>query len=180
MDPKLIQKIEELIQKVDDLANKLPKTTSLVPEWVSIAILLVAVVILTLIAAVILIRLITNKEAGEMVAKMLSEQTTDNQKGKPSVSRLQMLIWNFVLAFAFLYVLGTVKSPNGFKDVVDGFLSVEVLALLGLSNGTYWISKLTSPKTKKTQPEGNQNSNEDPIQNLNPKNDTHTTDTHTS
>ena len=30
----------------------------------------------------------------------------DGQGGKPSVSRLQMLIWNFVVAFSFLYIVG--------------------------------------------------------------------------
>ena len=64
--------------------------------------------------------------------------------GKPSASRLQMIIWNVVIAFAFLFVLADAVNshrPAAIKAAIEGLLIPEVLILLGISNGTYWFGK---------------------------------------
>ena len=52
---------------------------------------------------------------------------------KASLSRFQMFVWTFVIGFSFLYLM---ILNNEFPA-----LPAEVLALLGISGGTYVISK---------------------------------------
>lgn len=63
------------------------------------------------------------------ITKLICEEGSD----KASLSRLQMLIWTFVIGFSFLYL---VILYDAFPD-----LPGEVLALLGISGGTYAVSK---------------------------------------
>ncbi len=111
--------------------------------WASITmgniILFAALVVLALIAAAIILVLLKKPDAS---ASFLLEGGPEGQGGKPSVSRLQMLIWNFVVAFAVLFVLGT-KGPKEIQDL----LTPTVLTLLGISNGTYLLGKKITPGT---------------------------------
>ena len=59
---------------------------------------------------------------------------------KPSVSRLQMLIWNFVVAFAFLFIVG---KSSSLSEGIGALFQTPVLVLLGISNGTYLLGKVT-------------------------------------
>lgn len=63
--------------------------------------------------------------------------------GKASLSRFQFLIFTFVIAGLFLLLSieagGFVQIPN------------NVLALLGISGGTYVVSKASNPKKKKPE-----------------------------
>jgi hypothetical protein len=51
-----------------------------------------------------------------------------------------MVIWNFSVAFAFLYVLATRAD---ILAAIRAILQPEVLVLLGISNGTYLLGKRT-------------------------------------
>ncbi|OQY04089.1 MAG: hypothetical protein B6I22_10225 [Desulfobacteraceae bacterium 4572_123] len=97
-----------------------------------------ASLVLTLIAAVIILMMYRGT-LDNRVLNFLYETSADGRTGKPSVSRLQMLIWNFVVAFAFLYVLGN----GGIDRAIAGLLTPEVLILLGISNSTYLLGKRT-------------------------------------
>lgn len=100
--------------------------------------LVLAAVVLALIAAIIIAMLSKGVEK-DRFGNFLFEMSPDGQSGKPSVSRLQMLIWNFVVAFAFLYVLG----KSDIKIAIEGLLQPAVLVLLGISNSTYLLGKRT-------------------------------------
>lgn len=113
-------------------------------------IMLAALAVLVLIAGVI-VRVMG--KPGFKVEYLLSEGT---ENGKPSASRLQMLLWNFVVAFAFLYVLASGKGTANIKNL----LTPEVLVLLGISNGTYYLAKRTAPGSPDAQ--GNQTASTPP------------------
>ncbi len=97
-------------------------------------VLLAALLVLVLIAGAIIYAI---RSPNFKLENLLSEGADG---GKPSVSRLQMLIWNFVIAFAFLYVLASNQL-----DKITTLLKPEVLILLGISNGTYYLSKQKAP-----------------------------------
>lgn len=99
---------------------------------------LAALVLIAIAAAVI--GMLFRGTARDRIAGLLFEVRPDGQAGKPSVSRLQMLIWNFVVAFAFLYVLGTRAD---ILAAIKAVLQPEVLTLLGISNVTYLLGKRT-------------------------------------
>lgn len=98
-----------------------------------------AALVLALIAAAIIIMLFRGT-AKDRIVGLLFEIGADGQGGKPSVSRLQMVIWNFSVAFAFLYVLATRAD---ILAAIRAILQPEVLVLLGISNGTYLLGKRT-------------------------------------
>jgi hypothetical protein len=60
-----------------------------------------------------------------------------------------MLTWNFVVAFAFLYVLGTRAD---ILAAIKAVLQPEVLTLLGISNVTYLLGKRTRQGSAMPQP----------------------------
>lgn len=64
------------------------------------------------------------------ITKLISEQGPDN---KASLSRFQMLVWTFVIGFSFLYL---VIINDTLPDI-----PAEVLGVLGISGGTYAVSK---------------------------------------
>jgi len=108
--------------------------------------LLAALVVLVLIALAIILAM---RKDTFKIEQFLSE---GNDGGKPSVSRLQMLIWNFVIAFAFLYTLASNQL-----DKIQSLLKPEVLILLGISNGTYYLAKQKGPAPPASPtPSGNQ------------------------
>ena len=120
--------------------------------YLSTLALALACLVLTAIAVAIVVMLLRGLDA-DTFANFLFEPNVKGtgERGKPSVSRLQMLIWNFVVAFAFLYVLG----KEGADDAITSLLQPEVLILLGISNGTYYLSKSTKPGTERgEQPAG--------------------------
>jgi hypothetical protein len=53
---------------------------------------------------------VAKKNATAYIAGFIFEAGPDGVGKKPSVSRLQMLIWNFVVAFAFLFIVGKSSS----------------------------------------------------------------------
>ena len=63
------------------------------------------------------------------MTKVISEEGSD----KASLSRFQMLVWTFIIGLSFLYL---VILNDAIPDIPN-----EVLALLGISGGTYLISK---------------------------------------
>lgn len=110
--------------------------------YLSSAALFGGVVVLALIALAIIKDLLSNTNKG-WVARFLVEVGPGGSGGsKPSISRLQMLIWNFVIAFAFLYVIAT-NGGDGLKTALDNLLTQNVLILLGISNGTYVLGKIS-------------------------------------
>lgn len=111
-------------------------------SYLSTACLFGGVVVLALIALAIIKDLFSKSNEGR-VARFLVEVGPEGSGGsKPSISRLQMLIWNFVVAFAFLYVLAT-SGDDGLKTALDNLLTQNVLILLGISNGTYVLGKIS-------------------------------------
>jgi hypothetical protein len=62
-------------------------------------------------------------------------------KGNASLSRLQLLLFTFVIGSGFVYI--TVKS-SGFPTISEG-----VLELLGISGATYAIGKTLEKPTSK-------------------------------
>lgn len=123
-----------------DVLNSLAQS---VTAFAPTAFLLAGAAVLTIIAVAIGWSLYRGG-ATNQTARFLFEPSSDGKgDGKPSVSRLQMLIWNFVVAFAFLYVLAAVKldTSQTFKNAIDALFCPEILFLLGISNGTYLIGK---------------------------------------
>ncbi len=131
--------------------------------------LLAAALFLAVISFTIVLALYSEKHRDRIVGFLLEGST--EAKGKPSLSRLQMLIWNVVVAFGFLYILANV-SPDAVevitattltvegKDVIvegklvsklgaalSALLSPQILILLGVSNATYLLGKVTRPGT---------------------------------
>jgi hypothetical protein len=119
------------------------------PQDIGTITLGLAALVLTLIAAVVIVMLFKGT-AQSRFANFLFEAGGEGQTGKPSVSRLQMLIWNFVVAFAFLYVLATQQN---FSEATKALFRPEILALLGISNGTYILGKRTKQGSAASQPE---------------------------
>jgi hypothetical protein len=107
-----------------------------------------AALVLTLIAAMIIYMMYRGTQDSRAF-NFLYETAADGKTGKPSVSRLQMLIWNFVVAFAFLYVLG---KTGGTGESIQALLKPEVLILLGISNSTYLLGKRTKQGSANVRP----------------------------
>lgn len=121
-----------------------------VVEIISALTLGLAALVLTLIAAMIILMMYRGTLDGRAF-NFLYEIGPDGKTGKPSVSRLQMLIWNFVVAFAFLYVL---SKTGATKDTITvaALLQPEVLILLGISNSTYLLGKRTKQGSANARP----------------------------
>ena len=122
------------------------------------------------IALVIVVGLFRSQKGGKAVSFFMEVPAKEGQDSKPSVSRLQMLIWNFVIAFAFLYILSsldlnqslepiTVDTASGttttnlLQEALKALFNPQILILLGISNGTYLAGKLarqggTQPQTE--------------------------------
>jgi hypothetical protein len=114
-------------------------------EYFTAFLLLAGGLVLTALAATIIYGLFSQEHRGKSISFLLE----GGKSGKPSISRLQMLVWNFVVAFSFLYVLGnltlTGADPgDALKGALEALLNAQVLTLLGISNGTYVVGKLTS------------------------------------
>ena len=119
-----------------------------VVEIISALTLGLAALVLTLIAAMIILMMYRGT-LDSRAFNFLYETGADGKTGKPSVSRLQMVIWNFVVAFAFLYVL---SKTGATKDAVAALLQPEVLILLGISNSTYLLGKRTKQGSANARP----------------------------
>lgn len=122
------------------------QTASLIANVIGIVTLGLAALVLGLIAGAIIWGMLRGT-AQAQIANLLCETTADGQPGKPSVSRLQMLIWNFVVAFAFLYILGSTEKVTDIKSALEGLFQLPVLGLLGISNLTYLAGKKITPGT---------------------------------
>lgn len=140
-------KLDEILKILDKMIGE--QTTKLMDTQpiLGYIILGLAAVVLVLIAAVIIVMLFKGT-AHDRIAGLLFEVGADGQLGKPSVSRLQMLIWNFVVAFAFLYLLGT---RGNVYAAIQALFQWQVLALLGISNGTYLFGKRVRQGTATSQ-----------------------------
>jgi hypothetical protein len=107
-----------------------------VQAWTGIGALGTGVIVLALIALA-LVRMLWK---GTIDDKLLGFISEDGEAGrKPSSSRLQMLVWNFVVGFAFLYLLA---KRDDLQAALAALLQPNVLLLLGISNGTYVAGKL--------------------------------------
>ncbi len=133
----------ETLQQAEAASESLAKlgaqTTKIIVDqpWIGYAVLGLAALVLALIAAVI-IHALYKGTATDQIAGFLFDSGTEDPQRKPSVSRLQMLIWNFTVAFAFLYVLGTRQD---ILAAIKAIFQPEVLVLLGISNGTYLLGR---------------------------------------
>lgn len=107
--------------------------------WIHYAFLALAALVLVFIAGAI-VYMLFKKSVQDKFVSFLFEVGADGKPGKASVSRLQMLIWNFVVAFAFLYVLGTREN---ILSASKALFQPEILILLGISNVTYFLGKHT-------------------------------------
>jgi len=105
-----------------------------------------AALVLALIAGVIIYALFKGN-ATDRIVGLLFDSSSNDPNAKPSVARLQMLIWNFTVAFAFLYILSTRKEIYA---AISAVLQPEVLVLLGISNTTYLLGKSTGKKPGST------------------------------
>ena len=77
------------------------------------------------------------------------------EDGSASLSRFQFLIFTFVIALSLLLVIVS-QNPPGFPTIPS-----EIFILLGISGGTYVISKGVQKSwekevTKKQEPENNE------------------------
>jgi len=109
------------------------------PARLGQVVLVLAVLVLTLVAITLVWMLWRGRDG---LSGLLCETLPSGEPGKASISRLQMIIWNFVVAFAFLYMLAT--RANVYAAIAS-ILQPEVLVLLGISNGTYVAGKLSGP-----------------------------------
>ena len=64
------------------------------------------------------------------------DRILEDENGKASISRLQFLIFTFVIAMSLFLVIVSADPPD-FPDKIPG----EIFALLGISGGSYVISK---------------------------------------
>ncbi len=64
------------------------------------------------------------------LSKLISEPN-----GDASLSRFQFLLFTFVISMSLFYIVAS-KDPPEFPDI-----PIEILALLGISGGSYIISK---------------------------------------
>lgn len=83
------------------------------------------------------------------LTKLISESD-----GKGSMARLQFLIFTFVIAGSF-FLITISKNPPAFPNKIPG----EVLALLGISGGSYVLGK--GIQTSKDTQIGKQNAEKD-------------------
>lgn len=113
-------------------------------DFIANSSLLLGTVALALLAAVIVFALWRSGNQERIVSLLLERPSASGQSAKSSVSRLQMLIWNFVVAFAFLYVLAAVgvQDMTKLETALEALFNDQVLILLGISNGTYIIGKV--------------------------------------
>lgn len=113
-------------------------------EDLTVVVLILAALFLAAMSAMMIWALFSEKNRDKLV-QFLLEKT--GGEGKPSISRLQMFIWNSVIAFSFLYVLARSTGGGGapdtkvLKEAIDAIFSWPVLVLLGISNGTYYLGK---------------------------------------
>ncbi|MFT5446645.1 MAG: hypothetical protein ACI9DC_001815 [Gammaproteobacteria bacterium] len=107
--------------------------------------LLTAAVALAGLACALFRGMLRSQVEERMLRFLFESPKPDEEKGKPSISRLQMLIWNFVVAFAFLYVLAKWDGSSGeaLMQSLGALFSQPVLILLGISNATYVVGKMT-------------------------------------
>ena len=95
----------------------------------------VTVVFLGAMGAIILIQMITGKID---LSSLISEPAKPGQdKPEASLSRFQFLVFTFVGAMSLLLVIVSQKEGPAFP----GTISPDVLALIGISGGSYLISK---------------------------------------
>jgi len=64
------------------------------------------------------------------LSKLISEPN-----GDASLSRFQFLLFTFVISMSLFYIVAS-KDPPEFPDI-----PIEILALLGISGGSYIVSK---------------------------------------
>ena len=64
------------------------------------------------------------------------DKLLEDEKGKASLSRFQFLIFTFVIAMS-LYLVIVSATPPAFPQEIPG----EIFALLGISGGSYVVSK---------------------------------------
>lgn len=105
--------------------------------------LVIGITITVLVAAfalVIIWKIILGHKAGGIDLKFLLA----GDDGNASLSRFQFLVFTFVIALSlFLIILS--KSPIGFPDVPG-----SILALLGISGGSYVVAKGVDANTPPT------------------------------
>jgi hypothetical protein len=114
-------------------------------HFISAVTLLLAAFVLAAIAGIIIYMMVKG-QATASIAGFIFEAGADGTGKKPSVSRLQMLIWNFVVAFAFLFVVG---KDSSLKAGIEALFQAPVLVLLGISNATYLLGKVAKQGSAK-------------------------------
>jgi uncharacterized BrkB/YihY/UPF0761 family membrane protein len=88
--------------------------------------------IVTILIGLIGLAVVWNMFTGKIdLSRLIAEED-----GKGSMSRLQLLIFTFVIAGS-LFLIIVSSDPPAFPDSIPG----DVLALLGISGGSYVLSK---------------------------------------
>jgi len=104
----------------------------------------IVVVFIGLAGVIVLWKMLTSKAPD--LATLLSETTADgnNRIDKASLSRFQFLIFTFVISTGLLYVI---FQNKGFPEIPN-----SVYILLGISGGSYVVSKGIQQSQGSTQP----------------------------
>ncbi len=95
-------------------------------EVAAVIFILAAGIFLLIIGLILAVKIMKNQID---ITKLICEKDSD----KASLSRFQLLIWTFIVGFSFLFLL---INSDTFPEITP-----EVLALLGISGGTYVVSK---------------------------------------
>lgn len=111
-------------------------------QSLQIAILVAGALFLAAFAISIIYSFSRKENRLKMGSFLLETSEKASEPGKPSVSRLQMLIWNFIVAFAFLYVIAETSDLAKLGENLASLFNPQVLILLGISNGTYFAGKV--------------------------------------
>jgi len=103
-------------------------------ELIEIILVSIAGAFLFFIAFLLILKMVRGEI--DITALICEDKSTDpaasEAPGKASMSRFQLLVWTMVIGFAFLFLV--IKNTE-FPQMGN------VLALLGISGGTYVVSK---------------------------------------
>ena len=104
------------------------ETLQLVAGWV-------IVVFVSVLATIILIKIVQGESGGIDLKKLISEEN-----GDASLSRFQFLVFTFVIAMGLLVII----LDSGQFPAIGS----DVLGLLGISGGSYVASKISQRAQK--------------------------------
>lgn len=114
------------------------------PQTIAIYSFAIISLIILLFAFLVLWKIFRNEISMAGLLAEPSKPGDDSDSGKASLSRFQFLIFTFVIAG--LYLMLSIEAGT-FVDIPQ-----NVLFLLGISGGTYVVSKMSNPKPEDVAP----------------------------